>query len=101
MRDDDPRLQAKRHDDVVRGAEPIRRQSHWRMSLSASASRVAEISAAARPRISWRRETPPRHGQLRHPQRTTRASLAQKASTLHLPLRSNQFELAEFGRALV
>src|SRR5690242_353745 len=62
---------------------------------------MAKISAPAGPGISRRTGTALDHGQLRHPQRAARKSLAQEASTLCLPLRSDQFELAQLGRALV
>ena len=46
-------------------------------------------------------EVAPGDGQLRHPQRAARASVAEEASTVCVPLHSDQFQLAEFGGALV
>src|SRR5258708_12993940 len=71
------------------------------MSRPASASRVAEVSAPLRRGVSPRAEVACGDGQLRHAQRAPRASVADEASSLCVPLCADQFKLAEFGGALV
>src|SRR5437660_12495607 len=71
------------------------------MSRSASTSRVAEVSAPLRRGVSPGAEVASGDGQLRHAQRAARASVAEEAPSLCLPLRADQFKLAEFGGALV
>src|SRR6266480_3340949 len=71
------------------------------MSRSASTSRVAEVSAPLRRGVSPGAEVASGDGQLRHAQRAARASVAEEAPSLCVPLRADQFKLAEFGGALV
>src|SRR6267143_6814745 len=71
------------------------------MSRPASASGVAEVSAPLRRGVSPGAEVACGDGQLRHAQRTARASVAEEASSLFVPLCAEQFQLAEFGGALV
>src|SRR6516165_5180560 len=71
------------------------------MSRPASASGVAEVSAPLRRGVSSRAEVAFSDGQLRHAQRAARASVAEEASPLCVPLCADQFQLAEFGGALV
>src|SRR5208283_2732525 len=71
------------------------------MSGPASASGVAEVSAPLRHGVSPGAEVASGDGQLRHAQRAARASVAEEASSLCVPLCADQFKLAEFGGALV
>src|SRR6267143_5631956 len=71
------------------------------MSRPASASGVAEVSAPLRRSVSPGAEVACGDGQLRHAQRAARASMAEEASSLCVPLCADQFKLAEFGGALV
>src|SRR5437667_3835142 len=71
------------------------------MSRPTSASGVAEVSAPLRRGVSPGAEVASSDGQLRHAQRATRASVAEEASSLRVPLCADQFQLAEFGGALV
>src|SRR5437762_9173128 len=71
------------------------------MSRPASASGVAEVSAPLRRGVSPGAEAACGDGQLRHTQRAARASVAEEASSLCVPLCADQFKLVEFGGALV
>src|SRR5213080_124440 len=66
------------------------------MSRPTSASGVAEVSAPLRRGVSPGAEVASSDGQLRHAQRAARASVAEEASPLCMPLCA-QFQLAEFG----
>src|SRR5437016_12708417 len=71
------------------------------MSRPTSTSGVAEVSAPLRRGVSPRAEAACGDGQLRHAQRAARASVAEEAPSLCVPLCADQFKLAEFGGALV
>src|SRR5213082_287640 len=71
------------------------------MSRPTSASGVAEVSAPLRRGVSPGAEVACGDGQLRHAQRAARASVAEEASSLCVPLCADQFQLAEFSGALV
>src|SRR6266480_1850656 len=71
------------------------------MSRPTSASGVAEVSAPLRRGVSPGAEVASGDGQLRHAQRAARASVAEEACSLCVPLCADQFQLAEFGGALV
>src|SRR3989440_9627927 len=71
------------------------------MSRPTSTSGVAEVSAPLRRGVFPRAEAACGDGQLRHAQRAARASVAEEAPSLCVPLCADQFKLAEFGGALV
>src|SRR5256885_15578802 len=71
------------------------------MPSPASPSGVAEISAPLGRGVRPADSVALGDGQLRHAQTAARASVAEEASTVCVPLHSDQFQLAELGGALV
>src|SRR5256885_7245408 len=71
------------------------------MPPPASPSGVAEISAPLGRGVRPADSVALGDGQLRHAQTAARASVAEEASTVCVPLHSDQFQLAELGGALV
>src|SRR5256884_7802628 len=87
--------------DLVRGAEHVGWQGHWAVPESAPASRIPQVLAPPRPRVSRGLGIASGAGQLRHPQNSGSTEVAETPWALCTTLYSHQFQLAEFSRALV
>jgi hypothetical protein len=66
LRNDDPRLQAKRDNDAFRRTGCAARKSHRGLSQATPASGVLEVSSMHRPRVSGQRASPSGDRELRH-----------------------------------
>src|SRR6266576_2099898 len=91
MRQDDARLSAQRNDDPVRGAEHVGWQGHWAVPESAPASRIPQVLAPPRPRVSRGLGIASGAGQLRHPQNSGSTEVAETPWALCTALYSHQF----------
>src|SRR5436309_421696 len=101
LRHHDARLQAQWHYYAVCCLGSSAGPGHRPMLRAAPPSGVSEISAAAGPGVSWRGPLAPGDGQLWHSQTSQGSSVDQTASPLHPSLCADQFQLAQYGRALV
>src|SRR5690606_12549971 len=77
LRDDDARLQAPRHDDVICGVGDAARQGHRSLLSAASPSGVSEIPTHAGGRVSRRCSATPYRRQLWDAQASEGAELAE------------------------
>src|SRR5438067_12959538 len=82
--------------DPVRGAEHVGWQGHWAVPESAPASRIPQVLAPPRPRVSRGLGIASGAGQLRHPQNSGSTEVAETPWALCTALYSHQFQLAEF-----
>jgi Transposase and inactivated derivatives len=95
LRDDDPRLQAKRDHDPVRCIRCAAGPSHWGLSQTTPASGVLEVSSAHRPRVCGSDAAPFGDRQLRYSPHCRGQELAPQASALCYALCAHQLQLAE------
>ena len=98
---DDPRLQAQRNDDPVRGAEHARRRRGRPVPAPSPPPRVPEVPADPGSRIPWRHRPAPDRRQLPHPQARERQRVAREAPALSPAFRADLELVAEPRRALV
>jgi len=101
LRHDDTRLQAPRHNHLVRGSQYARRQSDRRLHAASSASRVHSIPQQDRRRDPLRYQPASDRGQLWNSQASACEILAPTASTVPSTLYPDFKFLAELGRTVV
>lgn len=97
----DSRLQAQRHNDLVRCFKLTRRQSDWRLHAAPPPPRVHPISQEDRCGNTGRSATSFDCGQLFDAQASTGQELVQTASTFSSSFYTDFQFLAQHGRALV
>ena len=97
----DARLQTQWNDYFICSPQHARRQGHWRLHATSSASGVYPFSQEDRRRDSCWVGSALDCGQLRHAQTSPRKVLAQTAPTVPFTLYPNLLFLAEPGGALV
>src|SRR5208337_2870371 len=100
-RHDDPRLQATRDDDPVRGARRRHREGHRRMHGPPSPSGVPALPAHHRPQHPQIARSASRRRQLRDPQAPQGQGLAQAPPPLPPPLHPHIGLLDQSGRTLL
>ena len=99
--DDDPRLQAPRHHDPVRGAGRPDRLGDRPVPAPPPPRRVPEVPADDRSRGPQTSASPSDPRQLRHPQPPQRQGMAGQAPTVRAALHPDLEQLAEHGRDLL
>jgi len=95
------RLQTQWHDDLVRGVEYARWNSHWRLHAAAPPSGIYSLPATDRRQDTERSGVASYRRQLWNAQTPSRAILAETPSSLPLTFHSHFQLLAEHGGALV